>query len=77
MPFLPAPPSAHGDARSLVEAPRSTPLETPTSEAKAGSRWWLWTTLAIVAAGGGVAGYLFLRPKDQALPPVTLGNYRF
>ncbi|HEV3032012.1 MAG TPA: hypothetical protein VG319_10255 [Polyangia bacterium] len=77
MPFLPPPPSAGGDAKSLVEAPRSTPGEPPTSEAKGGSRWWLWTTLAIVAVGGGVAGYLFLRPKDEALPPVTLGNYRF
>jgi hypothetical protein len=77
MPFLPPPPSASGGGTTLVEAPRSTPGETPTSETKTGSRWWLWTTLAIVAVGGGVAGYLFLRPKDQALPPTTLGNYRF
>ena len=77
MPFLPPPPSAGGTGTTLVEAPRSTPGETPTAEAKTGSRWWLWTTLAIVAVGGGVAGYLFLRPKDEALPPVTLGNYRF
>jgi hypothetical protein len=77
MPFLPPPPSAGRSGATLVEAPRSTPGETPAAEAKTGSRWWLWTTLAIVAVGGGVAGYLFLRPKDQALPPVTLGNYRF
>jgi hypothetical protein len=77
MPFLPPPPSASGGGTTLVEAPRSTPGETPASEAKSGSRWWLWTTLAIVAVGGGVAGYLFLRPKDEALPPTTLGNYRF
>jgi len=76
MPFLPPPP-AGGDAKTLVEAPRSTSGETPKAETSTGSRWWLWTTLAIVAVGGGVAGYVFLRPKDESLPPTTLGNYRF
>jgi hypothetical protein len=74
MPFLPPPP-ASGDAKTLVEAPRSTePAHTETSH---GSRWWLWTSIAVVAVGGGVAGYFLLRPKDQVLPPTTLGNYRF
>jgi hypothetical protein len=75
MPFLPPPP-ASGDAKTLVEAPRS-PTEASHAEASHGSRWWLWTSLAVVAVGGGVAGYLLLRPKDEPLPPVTLGNYRF
>ena len=74
MPFLPPPPEG-GDAKTLVEAPRSTSNEAHTEGH--GSRWWLWTTLAVVAAGGGVAAYLYLRPKDQPLPPTTLGNYRF
>lgn len=75
MPFLPPPPSGD-DAKTLVEAPRA-PSDTPHAEASHGSRWWLWTALAVVAVGGGVAGYIYLRPKDQALPPVDLGNYRF
>jgi hypothetical protein len=73
MPFLPPPPGT-GDVTTLVEAPRSG---APHAEASHGSRWLLWTTLAVVVVGGGVAGYLLLRPKDEPLPPVTLGNYRF
>jgi hypothetical protein len=74
MPFLPPPPS--GESKTLVEAPRSTPAEKPRAEGH-GSRWWLWTTLAVVAVGGGVAAYWFLRPKTEPLPMTTLGNYRF
>jgi hypothetical protein len=77
MPFLPPPPPQGGDATTLVEAPRSTPAEAPKAEASHGSRWWVWTTLAVVAAGGGFAAYWYLRPKDQPLPMTTLGNYRF
>jgi hypothetical protein len=77
MPFLPPPPlPAGGDTKTLVEAPRSTP-EAPHAEVSHGSRWWLWTSLAVVAVGGGVAAYWFLRPKAEPLPPTTLGNYRF
>ena len=75
MPFLPPPPGA-GEPRTLVEAPRSTPGEQP-AEASHGSHWWIWTTLAVVAVGGGVAAYWFLRPKDEPVPPSTLGSYRF
>ena len=75
MPFLPPPPSG-GEATTLVEAPRSNP-EPAHAEASHGSRWWLWTTLAVVAAGGGFAAYWFLRPKEQPLPMTTLGSYRF
>jgi hypothetical protein len=74
MPFLPPPPGT-GASTTLVEAPR--PAEAPHAEASHGSHWLLWTTLAVVVVGGGVAGYLLLRPKDEPLPPVTLGNYRF
>jgi hypothetical protein len=77
MPFLPPPPPA-GEAKTLVEAPRSTPAETPApAEASHGSHWWIWTTIAVVAVGGGVAAYWFLRPKAEPLPMTTLGNYRF
>jgi hypothetical protein len=79
MPFLPPPPAADAtpDTPVLVEAPRSTPKETTQAEGSRGSRWWLWTTLAVVAVGGGVAGYVFLRPKDQVPPATDLGHYRF
>ena len=76
LPFLPPPPGAGGDGTGLVEAPRSTPKETPHSEGR-GSRWWLWTGLAVVVVGGGVAGYLLLRPKDQPVPQSSLGNFNF
>jgi hypothetical protein len=76
MPFLPPPPPAgETEGQGLIEAPRSTPKDK--ANAQHGSRWWLWTALAVVAVGGGVAGYLATRPKDQALPATTLGNYNF
>jgi hypothetical protein len=75
MPFLPPPPEG-GNAKTLVEAPHAAPSDAH-AESSHGSRWWLWTALAVVAVGGGVAGYILLRPKDQPLPPVDLGNYRF
>lgn len=80
MPFLPPPPPA-GEGGVLIEstpaaAPGSTPKDTPKTEEQ-GSRWWLWTALAVVAVGGGVAGYMYLRPKDEPLPMTSLGNYRF
>ena len=59
---------AGGEATTLVEAPHSNPEPTPT-ETSHGSRWWLWTTLAVVAAGGGFAAYWFLRPKDGDAAP--------
>jgi hypothetical protein len=65
-----------GGETTLVEAPRSNP-EPSHAEASHGSRWWLWTTLAVVAAGGGFAAYWFLRPKAETPPPTTLGSYRF
>jgi hypothetical protein len=77
MPFLPPPPGA-GETKTMVEAPHATtPTEPPRTEASHGSRWWLWTGLAVVVVGGGVAGYLYTRPKDQPLPMTTLGNFRF
>jgi hypothetical protein len=76
MPFLPPPPPAGGDAKTLVDAP-SPPADTaPHAEAQ-GSHWWIWATLAVVAVGGGVAGYLYFRPKDQPIPTTSLGSYRF
>jgi hypothetical protein len=74
MPFLPPPPPAGGQGTTLIEAPRSEPSQT---EASHGSRWWLWTTLAVVAVGGGFAAYWFTRPKAEPLPTTTLGSYRF
>jgi hypothetical protein len=77
MPFLPPPPPAGSDSKTLIEAPRSTPPEASPAEASHGSHWWLWTTLAVVAVGGGVAAYWFLRPKPEPVPTTTLGNFRF
>jgi hypothetical protein len=76
MPFLPPPPGG-AEPKTLVEAPRSTPPEAPPAEASHGSHWWVWTTLAVVAVGGGVAAYWFLRPKEEPLPTTTLGHFRF
>jgi tetratricopeptide (TPR) repeat protein len=76
MPFLPPPPTEGGDAKTLVEAPRPPTDDTSHAESH-GSHWWIWATLAVVAVGGGVAGYLYFRPKDQAIPTTSLGNYRF
>ena len=75
MPFLPPPPPPGSDSTTLLEAPRSP--ETPRAEASHGSRWWIWTTVAVVAVGGGFAAYWFLRPKAEPGPMPTLGSYRF
>ena len=78
MPFLPPPPSEGGDAKTLVEAPRPPSQPNDASHAQShGSHWWIWATLAVVAVGGGVAGYLYFRPKDQTIPTTSLGSYRF
>jgi hypothetical protein len=76
MPLLPPPPGPAGETSGLVEAPRTPEAEKPKTEAKS-SRWWLWTGLAVLAVGGGVAGYIYLRPKEEPLPDTTLGNFRF
>ncbi|HSZ81453.1 MAG TPA: hypothetical protein VLA14_04180 [Polyangia bacterium] len=75
MPFLPPPPEG-GDAKTLVEAPGQPAGAASHAEAHE-SHWWIWATLAVVAVGGGVAGYLYFRPKDPAIPTTSLGNYRF
>jgi hypothetical protein len=62
----------------LIESSPAQPApQEPARAEERGSRWWLWTTLAVVAVGGGVAGYMYLRPKDEPLPMTSLGNYRF
>jgi hypothetical protein len=77
LPFLPPPPlPGGGDPNALVEAPRAPPKEATRDEGHR-SHWLLWTTLAVVAAGGGVAGYIYLRPKDPGPPPSMYGNFRF
>jgi hypothetical protein len=77
LPFLPPPPLAGGgDPNALVEAPRA-PAKNAARDEGHGSHWLLWTSLAVVAVGGGVAGYVFLRPKDPGPPPSMYGNYRF
>jgi tetratricopeptide (TPR) repeat protein len=39
------------------------------------ARWWFWTGLGVVAAGGGIAAYELTRPSG---PPATnLGNIVF
>jgi hypothetical protein len=70
------PPPEQGEPGGLVEAPRSTESDKPKTEAKS-SRWWIWTSLAVIAVAGGVGAYLYLRPKDEPLPNTSLGNYRF
>jgi hypothetical protein len=77
MPFLPPPPPEGGDGKALIEAPHAPPAEAPRAEASHGSHWLLWTTLAVVVVGGGVAAYWFLRPKDEPLPATTLGHFQF
>jgi hypothetical protein len=77
LPFLPPPPlSGGGDPNALVEAPRAPEKDSARDEGH-GSHWLLWTSLAVVAVGGGVAGYVFLRPKDPGPPPSMYGNFRF
>ncbi len=77
MPFLPPPPgAAGGDANALVEAPRAPAKDSARDEGH-DSHWLLWTTLAVVAVGGGVASYVFLRPKDPGPPPSMYGDFRF
>jgi tetratricopeptide (TPR) repeat protein len=79
MPFLPPPPGAGGQPSALIEAPSANaPAEKPKAEASKGSsHWWLWTGLAVLAVGGGVAGYIYFRPKETPVPMSTLGNFRF
>ena len=66
-----------GAGQGLVAAPGSEAADDTTGVEGHRPRWWLWTTLAVVAVGCGVAGYVLLRPKEQPLPPTTLGNYPF
>jgi tetratricopeptide (TPR) repeat protein len=79
MPFLPPPPGQGGQPNSLVETPSVTaPAEKAKAESSSkSSHWWLWTGLAVLAVGGGVAGYIFFKPKDEPVPPSMLGNFRF
>ena len=78
MPFLPPPPGASGETPALVEAPRSETTETPRPAEALGSRWWLWTALAVGRHRGRRRGDTScFGPKDEPPPPTSLGHYRF
>jgi hypothetical protein len=59
------------------EAPTQAAKPPARPAAEAPRRWWLWTTLAVLVAGGAVAGgYFYFRPSDP-MTTGTLGSYHF
>ncbi len=58
---------------------RAEPPPPPVAAAPADhpfyTRWWFWTGIGVVAAGGGVAAYELTRPSGP--PSTNLGNIVF
>jgi tetratricopeptide (TPR) repeat protein len=57
-----------GDTAALVTAalPPVAPLATPPARRPVWRRWWLWTGVGVVVAGGVVATVLLARPDVRA-----------
>jgi tetratricopeptide (TPR) repeat protein len=62
----------------LAPPPSAAPRPAPAPEPEASpiyKRWWFWTGIAVVAAGGGVVAYAATRPAGP--PSTSLGNIVF
>jgi tetratricopeptide (TPR) repeat protein len=59
---------------SPSRSPPPPPVERP-AERPIYARWWFWTGIGVIAAGGGVVAYEVTRP--QGPPSTTLGNIVF
>lgn len=76
----------HSDTQRLGLEPRKTVVEAPEPEAASEDepreapsrpvykRWWFWTSIVVVGAGGGVLAYELTRPSA---PSTSLGNIDF
>lgn len=62
-----------------LQPPRRTepppPVAAPPADHPFYTRWWFWTGIGVVAAGGGVAAYELTRPSGP--PSTNLGNIVF
>jgi hypothetical protein len=71
-----APPPAPAPAPAAPQASLSSPPPIPESDSAEGGsvfgKWWFWTALGVVAAGG-VTAAVILSSKSQTEPPVA-GN---
>jgi len=66
------------DGQTAADRDAAAALSTqPTPDASAGqsilSRWWFWTAVGVVVAGGVAAGVLLTRPGDAELVQGNLG----
>jgi tetratricopeptide (TPR) repeat protein len=61
-----SPPQPAAPPPRVAAAPAERPIYT---------RWWFWTGIGVVAAGGGVAAYELTRPSGP--PSTNLGNIVF
>jgi hypothetical protein len=70
------------DAKTVADAPpKSAPLapeQTPSHPTPVYKKWWLWTTVGVVAVGGAVAAILLTRkvehPEEATTTPNTPPN---
>ncbi|HEX6240186.1 MAG TPA: PEGA domain-containing protein, partial [Polyangiales bacterium] len=60
-----------GPVASGADRPQDVPATAPTPVYR---RWWLWTTLGVVVAGGVVAAVLLKRETEQHEEPVLTAN---
>jgi hypothetical protein len=79
-PVPPTPaPAAAADRTSAAPALLEARPAVPAAQKRAsgGSHWWVFVAVGLLVAGGAAAGYVYLRPKGQAIPPTDLGDYKF
>jgi hypothetical protein len=62
----PASPVVDNGATPSLTAARPAPRRAPLYK-----KWWLWTGLGVIVAGGAVAATLALTPNNAASPPGT------
>ncbi len=64
----PPPPQTSAPGATLTQEASQPEPSSEGSEGSITGRWWFWTGLAVLVAGGAVGAYLIARPHNGTMP---------